>query len=88
MDAPDIKHDYYLNIMDWGKTNVLAIGLGKSAYLWNSENHKVEMLSQVAGDDYPASVSWSEDGKMVALGYNCSAIRLYDAESLKPVRIL
>lgn len=71
--------------MDWGKTNALAIGLGKSVYLWNSENQKVELLSQVAGDDYPASTSWSEDGKTVAIGYGNSTLRLYDAESLKPV---
>ncbi|KAL8472800.1 hypothetical protein ACS0TY_029858 [Phlomoides rotata] len=85
---PDIKHDYYLNIMDWGKTNALAIGLGKSAYLWNSENQKVVLLSQVSGDEYPTSVSWSEDGKTVEVGYGSSTLRLYDAESLKPIRWL
>lgn len=86
LDAPNITNDYYLNIMDWGKTNILAVALGTKLYLWNADNRKVELLSEASENDYPASVSWSEDAKMVAAGYRCSKIQLYDAESLKPVR--
>ncbi|KAL2227308.1 cell division cycle 20.2, cofactor of APC complex-like [Sesamum indicum] len=88
LDAPNIRNDYYLNIMEWGKTNVLAVALGTRLYLWNAENHKIELLSEATENDYPASVSWSEDAKMLAVGYRCSRIQLFDAESLKPVRCL
>ncbi|KAI3458400.1 hypothetical protein Pfo_015063 [Paulownia fortunei] len=88
LDAPNLKNDYYLNIMEWGKTNILAVALGTKLYLWNADNRRIELLSEVKENDYPASVSWSEDAKMVAAGYNCSRIQLYDAESLKPVRCL
>ncbi len=27
LDAPDIKDDYYLNLLDWSSKGVLAIGL-------------------------------------------------------------
>ncbi|KAL2541875.1 Cell division cycle 20.1 [Abeliophyllum distichum] len=87
LDAPNIKNDFYLNIMDWGKTNFLAIALGSKLYLWNADNREVELLSDV-GSDYPTSVAWSEDAKTVAAGYRCSRIHLWDAETLKLVRRL
>ena len=27
LDAPDLKDDYYLNLMDWGNNGILAISL-------------------------------------------------------------
>ncbi|KAK4385229.1 Cell division cycle 20.5, cofactor of APC complex [Sesamum angolense] len=88
LDAPNIRNDYYLNVMEWGKTNVLAVALGARLYLWNADNHKIELLSEATENDYPASVSWSEDAKMLAVGYRCSRIQLFDVESLKPVGFL
>ena len=34
LDAPELLDDYYLNLLDWGKNNVLAVALGDSIYLW------------------------------------------------------
>jgi cell division cycle 20-like protein 1 (cofactor of APC complex) len=28
LDAPEIKDDYYLNLLDWSSKGVLSIGLG------------------------------------------------------------
>lgn len=28
LDAPDIKDDYYLNLLDWSNRGLLSIGLG------------------------------------------------------------
>jgi len=36
LDAPDIKDDYYLNLMDWGDNGILSVALNQSLYLWNS----------------------------------------------------
>ncbi|KAH6790448.1 hypothetical protein C2S51_005454 [Perilla frutescens var. frutescens] len=88
LDAPNIKHDYYLNIMDWGKTNILAVALDTKLFLWNANTCKVDQLSEVRENNYPASVCWSEDGKVIAAGYSFPRIQLYDAESLNPVRWL
>ncbi|GMP23773.1 hypothetical protein CsSME_00001250 [Camellia sinensis var. sinensis] len=89
LDAPRLKDDYYLNIMDWGKNNILAIALGSEVYMWNAENSNTQKLFQVdRGNDYPSSVAWSDDAKAVAVGHMCSEIHLWDAEALKPVRIL
>ncbi|GMY06487.1 cell division cycle 20.5, cofactor of apc complex [Fagus crenata] len=88
LDAPNIKNDYYLNIMDWGRNNILAVALGSELYLWNSENNNVQKLLQVGANDYPTSVAWSGDAKTVAVGYINSKLQLWDAETSKLVRSL
>ncbi|GAB7350259.1 hypothetical protein MBLNU459_g0906t2 [Dothideomycetes sp. NU459] len=50
LDAPELADDFYLNLVDWGSTGVLAVGLGESVYLWNSESGKVEQLCKLDGD--------------------------------------
>ncbi|KAL6530367.1 hypothetical protein OROHE_014720 [Orobanche hederae] len=88
LDAPNFRRDFYLNIMEWGKTNILAVALGTKLYLWNADNRRIELLREAGENDYPASVSWSEDASVVAAGYECSRIDLYDAKYLKLVRSL
>ena len=28
LDAPDLSDDFYLNLVDWSSTNILAVALG------------------------------------------------------------
>ena len=35
LDAPEMKGDYYLNLLDWSRSGVLAIGLGERVYLYS-----------------------------------------------------
>jgi len=57
LDAPELADDFYLNLVDWGSSNVLAVGLGDSVYLWNSESGKVDLLTKIDGEQV-TSVSW------------------------------
>lgn len=89
LDAPNIKNDYYVNIIDWGKNNVLAVALGGALYLWNSENKSILKLLEVQGDsDYPTSIAWSEDTRSLAVGYMHSTLQLWDTETAKCVSLM
>lgn len=33
LDAPDIRDDYYLNLIDWGNNDVLTVALNDTVYL-------------------------------------------------------
>lgn len=57
LDAPELADDFYLNLVDWGAGGVLAVGLGASVYLWNSETGRVHKLVELEGDQV-TSVSW------------------------------
>ncbi|KAH9707809.1 WD REPEATS REGION domain-containing protein [Citrus sinensis] len=89
LDAPNLRNDYYSNMMDWGRNNILAIALGLELYLWKQENGEVQKLLKVTGeDDFPTSISWSQDAKTLAVGYMASKLQLWDAETSKLIRNL
>ena len=44
LDAPALQDDFYLNLVDWSATNILAVGLGSCVYLWSATSSKVTKL--------------------------------------------
>jgi cell division cycle protein 20 (cofactor of APC complex) len=82
LDAPELVDDYYLNLLDWGSSNVLSIALANTVYLWNASSGSTSELITVDEDNGPVtSVSWSPDGRHIAIGLNSSDIQLWDATS-------
>lgn len=60
LDAPGLVNDYYLNLIDWGKNNLLAVCLGEGAFVWNpstQEGH--QFFSSDNSLMMPTAVSWS-----------------------------
>ncbi|XWS48457.1 hypothetical protein CRYUN_Cryun13aG0079000 [Craigia yunnanensis] len=47
LDALDLVDDFYLNLLDWGSTNVLAIALGNTMYLWDASDSSTSELVTV-----------------------------------------
>jgi cell division cycle 20-like protein 1 (cofactor of APC complex) len=38
LDAPGLSDNFYYNVLDWSSSDILAVGLGTSVYLWHGEN--------------------------------------------------
>ena len=75
LDAPDIIDDYCLNLMDWSSSNVLALALENTVYLWDASNGSASELVTVDDEDGPVtSVSWAADGQHIAIGLNSSSV--------------
>lgn len=86
LDAPDILDDFYLNLLDWGCSNIVAIALGNSVYLWDASDGSVTELLSVSDDLGPVTgVSWAPDGRHLALGLNNSHVQLWDSRSSRLV---
>lgn len=86
LDAPDIVDDFYLNLLDWGGSNVLSIALGNTVYLWNASDSSVSELVTVDEEDGPVtSVNWAPDGTHIAIGLNNSHVQLWDSSSNRMV---
>ena len=45
LDAPQLIDDYYLNLLDWGVSDVISIGLGEAVYLWNAKTSETTELT-------------------------------------------
>ena len=89
LDAPDLVDDYYLNLLDWGSSNVLAIALGNTVYLWNATDGSTSELVTVDDEVGPVtSVSWAPDGRHIAIGLNNSEVQLWDSTANRQVCIL
>lgn len=69
LDAPELADDFYLNLVDWGSSGVLAVGLGDSVYLWNSESGKVEQLCKLTADTV-TSVGWIQRVRTIAVRFD------------------
>lgn len=79
LDAPDIIDDYYLNLLDWGSSNVLSIALGGTVYLWDATDGATSELVTVDEENGPVtSVKWAPDGRHIAVGLNNSEVQLWD----------
>jgi cell division cycle 20-like protein 1 (cofactor of APC complex) len=85
LEAPQIQDDFYLNLIDWGSQNVLAVGLGAAVYLWNAQTAQVSRLTEVT-DDTIASLSWTERGPLLAVGTNGGSMAVWDAQTCQAVR--
>ncbi|XP_047333069.1 cell division cycle 20.2, cofactor of APC complex-like [Impatiens glandulifera] len=89
LDAPDMVDDFYLNLLDWGSTNVLAVALGSTVYMWDATNGSISELVTVDDDCGPVtSVKWAPDGRHIALGLNDSHVQLWDSASNRQLRTL
>ncbi len=91
LDAPDLLDDYYLNLLSWSSTNVLAVALSQSLYLWDAASGEINELMNLESDpnDYVSSVSWiQEGGSHIAIGTANNTVQLWDVQAQKKVRTM
>ncbi|TGZ81670.1 WD40 repeat-like protein [Ascodesmis nigricans] len=88
LDAPELADDFYLNLVDWGSTNILGVGLGSCVYMWNSNTGKVTKLCDLGADDSVTSVSWIQRGSHVAIGTNKGYVQIWDARECRRLRTM
>ena len=84
LDAPCLQDDFYLNLLDWSSSNILAVGLGNSVYLWNATTSSVNRLSGYR-DQYVCSLNWNSAGTHLAIGTLSGTVEVWDVESNKKV---
>lgn len=88
LDAPGMLDDYYLNVLDWSASNMLAIALEHQVYIWNAESGDVSRLCHLGdpeteepGDDYVCSLKFSDDGSYLAIGTSSGPIQIWDVQA-------
>lgn len=88
LDAPDIKNDYYLQLIDWSSENILAVALSNEVYLWNSETGVITNLLTLEEPEYVSSLSWAAGGKNIAVGISDGKTQIWDVEKSSRLRNL
>ncbi|KAL2543812.1 Protein FIZZY-RELATED 2 [Forsythia ovata] len=88
LDAPALRDDFYLNLVDWSSQNVLAVGLSNCVYLWHASSSKVVKLCDLGIDDSVCSVGWAQHGTHLAIGTSNGKLELWDASRCKRIRTM
>jgi cell division cycle protein 20 (cofactor of APC complex) len=89
LDAPDLKDDYYLNLLHWSSSNIIAVALNQSVYLWHALDGRIDKLTTLENsDDYITSVQWSATDNSLAVGTSGNIVELWDASRLTKIRDL
>ncbi|ESW30440.1 hypothetical protein PHAVU_002G153000 [Phaseolus vulgaris] len=88
LDAPALQDDFYLNLVDWSSSNVLAVALENSVYLWNASSSKVTKLCDLGADDSVCSVGWAPLGTYLAVGSNSGKVQIWDVSQGKSIRTM
>lgn len=88
MDAPQLRDDYYLNLVDWSDSNNLAVALHSCVYIWSASSSSVTKLHDYTeSNEYVSSVGWSRfGGQYLATGTDSGTVHLWDTQTMKLVR--
>ena len=87
LDAPDMVNDFYLHLMDWSKSNHMAVALTAGVYIWNAADGSIiQLCQQEQEEDYVSAVSWMTAGNVLAVGDSQGQVQLWDVSSSKLMR--
>ena len=79
LDAPLLQDDFYLNLVDWGAADILAVGLGNTAYTWTYSTSQIEKISELEDGNMVTGIGWDQDGKVLGIGTQTGRVQLWDA---------
>ncbi|KAL4443096.1 hypothetical protein ABPG74_002163 [Tetrahymena malaccensis] len=102
LDAPGLQDDFYVDLLDWSSQNQIAVGLGKSIFIWEAASGKVQKLCDSDSDasnnrlnenyqnqsqsSYYTSLKWSPNGNQIAIGNDNGQVGLWDLTKKQLIR--
>lgn len=86
LDAPALVDDYYLNLLDWGSSNLVSIGLDNTVHIWSAVTNKAYKLYEIPSNEMICSVAWNHKADILAVGDTTGKLKLLDPETGKVVR--
>lgn len=86
LHAPGLQDDFYLNCLSNSPADLLAVGLGRSVDLWSARTERCTRLCDLGPRYGCASVAWSQDGALLAVGRHNGEVQVWDAAAGRQVR--
>jgi cell division cycle 20-like protein 1 (cofactor of APC complex) len=90
VEAPDLEDDFYINILDWSKKNVIAVSLASNVHLWDYSTGKKTLMLRCSDNDSEgvSCLKWSPDGDGLLIGNENGVCQVFDPHSLTQVASL
>ncbi len=98
LDAPNLVDDYYLNLLEWGASNILAVALGPEIYLYNGDTSETSLLMSMLQDENDnmnntilnnnivTSLSWMNNGIGIGVGLPTGVLEIWDVNKKVKIR--
>mmetsp|Transcript_6569 Transcript_6569/g.20523 ORF Transcript_6569/g.20523 Transcript_6569/m.20523 type:complete len:493 (+) Transcript_6569:76-1554(+) len=86
LDAPGLHDNFYLQLLDWGACNLIAVGLDETAYLYAPETGSVTEILSAPPQCYISSIGFDVSGTALAVGTSCGLVTVVDVGSENSVR--
>ena len=80
LDAPNLRDDFYLKLVDWSKQNIVSVGLENKLYTWNAKYSDVSFISELPEENYYSSLSFNNNGQYLISCSNEGIIFIKDIE--------
>jgi len=77
LDAPSLRDDFYLHLLDWSNNDLLAVGLDKSVYLWDAKTSSVNLLTSFQ-DEQVTSIGWLKENHLLGVGSANGKVHIWD----------
>lgn len=85
LDAPNLQDDFYLNVLDWSKQNLIAVGLENTLYTWSPITNQTTKIIELGNDvSLISSVSFN-NSNYLSMGESNGTVRIFDIETSKQV---
>ena len=67
LDAPNLKDDFYLHLIDWSKKNIVAVCLENKLYTWGAKHSDVKFISMLPENEnnYYSSTIFNCEGNLL-----------------------
>jgi len=78
LDAPGLHDNFYLNLLHWGASNLLAVGLDETAYLYSPETGAVTEVLTAPPRRYVSAIGFDDTGATLAVGTSGGQLTLVD----------
>ena len=99
LDAPSLIDNFYINVLDYSKFNILSVALSNEVYLYNTENFCIEKLPIINNNnnysnnnndnEIPiSSLKFMNDIAALAIGYYSGFIEIWDIVKNTKIRTL
>ncbi len=85
LDTPDLRDDFYLNILDWSLQNVVSVALDCAVYSYNYQSKETKCVTFSGNDNYVSSLRSLKMGSLLAVANAAGCFSIVDVESEKEV---
>lgn len=86
-NASGLIDDFYLNLIDWSRRNILAVILEDTVYFWNNQTQQLQQFIKASSaSDIWTSILWHHDGIHMILGSRSGNLEIWNCETKQLVK--